>query len=187
MCDRLAADGFVALAPDLYHGELADHTEMDKAGELMNTLPPDRAARDMSGAVDYLLAHEATTGDAVGVVGFCMGGMLTLVIADREGDRVAAAAPFYGAPLGRVPGGPDWSGLTAQVEGHFAGSDDFFPPEAVAQLEADLQEMGKDVVFHVYEGTGHGFANEENPLGTYDEATTATAWGRTLDLFRSSL
>lgn len=187
VCDQLAVEGFVALAPDLYHGELAGHTEMDKAGELMNTLPPDRAARDMSGAIDHLLAHDATTGEAVGVVGFCMGGMLTLVIADREGDRVAAAAPFYGAPLERAPGGPDWSGLTARVEGHFAGSDDFFPPEAVAELEADLQGMGKDVVFHVYEGTGHGFANEENPLGTYDEATTATAWGRTLDLFRGTL
>ena len=187
VCDQLAVEGFVALAPDLYHGELAGHTEMDKAGELMNTLPPDRAARDMSGAIDHLLAHDATTGEAVGVVGFCMGGMLTLVIADREGDRVAAAAPFYGAPLERASGGPDWSGLTARVEGHFAGSDDFFPPEAVAELEADLREMGKDVVFHVYEGTGHGFANEENPLGTYDEATTATAWGRTLDLFRGTL
>ena len=187
VCDQLAVEGFVALAPDLYHGELAGHTEMDKAGELMNTLPPDRAARDMSGAIDHLLAHDATTGEAVGVVGFCMGGMLTLVIADREGDRVAAAAPFYGAPLGRAPGGPDWSGLTARVEGHFAGSDDFFPPEAVAELEADLREMGKDAVFYIYEGTGHGFANEENPLGTYDEATTATAWGRALDLFRRTL
>ena len=187
VCDRLASEGFVALAPALYHGELAGHTEMDKAGELMNTLPPDRAARDMSGAIDHLLAHAATVGEAVGVVGFCMGGMLTLIIADREGDRAAAAAPFYGAPLGAGPGGPDWSGLTAQVEGHFAGSDDFFPPEAVVKLEADLREMGKDVVFHVYEGTGHGFANEENPLGTYDEAVTATAWARTLGLFRSSL
>jgi len=187
VCDQLAVEGFVALAPDLYHGELAGHTEMDKAGELMNTLPPDRAARDMSGAIDHLLAHDATAGEAVGVVGFCMGGMLTLVIADREGDRVAAAAPFYGAPLGPAPGGPDWSGLTALVEGHFAGSDDFFPPEAVAELEADLREMGKEVVFHIYEGTGHGFANEENPLGTYDEGATATAWGRTLELFRRTL
>ena len=95
VCDRLAMEGFVALAPDLYHGEMATHTEMDKAGELMTMLPPDRAARDMSGAIDHLLAHEATTGSAVGVVGFCMGGMLSLTITALEGDRVAAAAPFY--------------------------------------------------------------------------------------------
>ncbi|WP_303853648.1 Sir2 family NAD-dependent protein deacetylase, partial [Salinicola salarius] len=67
------AAGFVALAPDLYHGEMAGHTEMDRAGELMTGLPPDRAARDMSGAIDFLLAHDATTGPAVGVTGFCMG------------------------------------------------------------------------------------------------------------------
>ena len=180
VCDRLAGEGFVALAPDLYHGEFAEHTEMDRAGELMTSLPPDRAARDMSGAIDFLLAHEATTGDAVGVTGFCMGGMLTLLIAAQEGDRVAAAAPFYGAPLGREQFDMDWSGLSAKVEGHFAANDDFFPPEAINALGAELREAGRDVVFHVYEGTGHGFANEENPLGTWNEAAAATAWARTV-------
>ena len=94
VCDRLAAAGFVALAPDLYHGELADpeHQEMDKAAELMTALPPDRAGRDMSGAVDFLLGHDAVTGDGVGVVGFCMGGMLTFLIAANRGDKVKAAA-----------------------------------------------------------------------------------------------
>lgn len=185
VCDQLAGEGFVALAPDLYGGEFAEHTEMDKAGELMTTLPPDRAARDMSGAIDHLLGLDATTGAAVGVVGFCMGGMLALLIAAIEGDRVAAAAPFYGAPLG--DGGPDWSGLTAKVEGHFAAVDDFFPPDAVATLGEELRGMGKDVEFHVYEGTGHAFANWENPGGTHDEAAAATAWARTLDLLRTCL
>ena len=178
VCDRLASEGFVVLAPDLYHGEMAEHTEMDRAGELMTSLPPDRAARDMSAAIDHLLSLDATTGNTVGVIGFCMGGMLTLLIAAQEGDRVAAAVPFYGAPLG--DGAPDWSGLTAAVEGHLAENDDFFPPEAVNALGAELREVGRDVVFHVYEGTGHGFANEENPLGTWDEAAAATAWARTL-------
>ena len=185
VCDRLAAEGFVALAPDLYHGEMASHVEMDKAGELMASLPPERAARDMSAAIDHLLADPATTGASVGVVGFCMGGMLTLMIAALEGDRVAAAAPFYGAPLGDE--GPDWSGLTAKVEGHFAEVDDFFPPDAVRNLEDTLRGLGNDVTFHVYEGTGHAFANEENPLGTLNEAEAATAWGRTLDLLRNNL
>ena len=178
VCDRLASEGFVALAPDLYHGEMAEHTEMDRAGELMTSLPPDRAARDMSAAVDHLLSLDTTTGDAVGVTGFCMGGMLTLLIAAQEGNRVAAAAPFYGAPLG--DSAPDWSGLTAAVEGHLAENDDFFPPEAINALGAELREAGRDVVFHVYEGTGHGFANEENPLGTWNEAAAATAWARTV-------
>src|SRR3954451_15585550 len=110
-CDRLAGEGFVALAPDLYRGEIAEHTEMDKANELMQSLPPDRAARDMGGAIDYLLAHEAVRGDKVGVIGFCMGGMLALMITALQGDKVAVATPFYGEPLGDIA--PDWSGLTA--------------------------------------------------------------------------
>ncbi len=149
---------------------------MDKAGELMASLPPERAARDMSGAIDYLLAYPSTIGDAVGVTGFCMGGMPTLMIAALEGSRMVAAAPFYGAPLG--DDGPDWSGLTARVEGRFAAVDDFFPPDAVQGLEPTLRGMGRDVTFHDYEGTGHAFANEENPLGTLDEKAAATAWNR---------
>src|SRR5205823_95300 len=73
VADRLAGEGFVALAPDLYRGELAEHDEMDKAGHLMTTLPMDRAARDMSGAVDFLAGNSAVTGDAMGAIGFCMG------------------------------------------------------------------------------------------------------------------
>jgi carboxymethylenebutenolidase len=88
MTDRLAAEGFVALAPDLYHGQLAGHTEMDRAAELMQALPADRAARDMSGAVDYLVGLDATTGDGIGVMGFCMGGMLTFFLAASRPDRV---------------------------------------------------------------------------------------------------
>src|SRR3954463_13740583 len=80
VCERLANEGFTALAPDLYHGELAEHDEMDKAGHLMTTLPMDRAAKDMSGAVDFLAGHAATAGEGLGVMGFCMGGGLSLVL-----------------------------------------------------------------------------------------------------------
>lgn len=183
VCDKLAADGFTALAPDLYHGEMAEHTEMDKAGELMNNLPPERAAKDMVGAIDALLAHDACSSDTVGVTGFCMGGMLTLRLCAIAGDKISAAAPFYGAPLG--DDSIDWSGLTAKVEGHFAENDDFFPPEACLALAAKLRELGKDVEFHVYPGTGHAFTNETDALGTYDPEATATAWGRTVDLLRT--
>ena len=178
VCDRLAEAGFCALAPDLYHGDIAEHDEMDKAGHLMSSLPADRAARDMSAAIDELLRR--CDGDAVGVTGFCMGGMLTFLIAAQEGDRVAAAVPFYGAPLG--DDAPDLSGITASVQGHFAANDDFFPPDACTALGDQLRAAGKDVTITVYPGTGHGFTNEENPLGTYDADVTATAWGRAVAL-----
>lgn len=185
VCDRLADDGYVALAPDLYHGELAEHDEMDKAGHLMTTLDIANAVIDMSGAITALLDRDDVRGGQVGVVGFCMGGMLSLLIGAHEGDRIGAVAPFYGAPLG--DGAPDWSGLTATVVGHFAENDDFFPPDAISALEAELKSLGKDVDFTVYPGSGHAFTNEDDPLGTYDEALDQQTWDATLALFSNEL
>jgi carboxymethylenebutenolidase len=174
MASRLALAGFVALAPDLYHGELAGHDEMDKAGALMQSMPPDRAARDMSGAIDYLADLEGVTGRGIGVVGFCMGGMLSFLIAAGRPDKVKAVVPFYGFPQGDME--PDWSTLTAAVSGHMASSDDYFPPEAAAALEAKLRGMGKDVTLTVHPGTGHAFMAPHNALGTLDEAVAAAVW-----------
>jgi carboxymethylenebutenolidase len=172
--DRLAAAGFVALAPDLYHGEVAGHDEMDRAAHLMQSMPADRAGRDMSGAIDFLAGHADITGDGIGVVGFCMGGLLSLVIAAMRPDRIRAAVPFYGFPQGDTE--PDWSGLTAVVRGHMAEHDDFFGPDAARALEAKLQSMGKDVTLTVHPGTGHAFMGPHNALGTLDEDLAAQIW-----------
>jgi carboxymethylenebutenolidase len=185
MAERLAAGGFVALAPDLYHGELAEHTEMDKAGQLMSSLPPERAARDMSAAIDHLLARPETSGSSVGVVGFCMGGMLTFLIAAGRGDVVAAAVPFYGFPQGDAE--PDWSGLTAVVRGHMAEHDSFFGPDAAVALEAKLRALGKDVTLEVHAGTGHAFMGPHNALGTLDEKVAGEVWPRVLDFLHQQL
>jgi carboxymethylenebutenolidase len=185
VCDQLAGEGFCALAPDLYHGEVAGHTEMDKAGQLMSQMPADRAARDMSGAVDYLAGHDAVRGEGIGVIGFCMGGMLTLVLACQRPDKIAAAVPYYGYPSGDTA--PDWSKLAASVRGHMAENDDFFPPAGAKELEAQLREMGKDVEFTIYSGTGHAFASGHDALGTKDDEAARTAWVRTLEFLRSKL
>ena len=174
MASRLALAGFVALAPDLYHGELAGHDEMDKAGALMQSMPPDRAARDMSGAIDYLSSLDGVTGSGIGVVGFCMGGMLSFLIAAGRPDKVKAVVPFYGFPQGEME--PDWSKLTAAISGHMAAHDDYFPPEAAAALEAKLRGMGKDVTLTVHPGTGHAFMAPHNALGTLDEGVAAAVW-----------
>ena len=175
MADRLGAAGFVALAPDLYHGELAAHDEMDKAGELMQNLPIDRAGRDMSGAVDFLVDHEATTGDGIGVMGFCMGGMLSWVLAAQRPDRIKAGVAFYGFP--EIEGGPaDLSKIEAVMRGHMAEHDDFFPPEKSKAFEAHLQGLGKDVEITVHEGTGHAFMAPHNALGTQDAELAAQLW-----------
>jgi carboxymethylenebutenolidase len=185
VCDKLAGEGFVALAPDLFRGEIAEHTEMDKAAQLMQTLPMDRAARDMAGAIDYLRGLASVQNAHIGIIGFCMGGMLALVIAAREGHKIGAVVPYYGAPLG--DSAPDWSNLTAPVHGHFAENDTFFPAAAVRALEADLRDMGKDVIFEMHPGTGHAFANETNALGTHDEATAGRCWGTTVGFLKNKL
>ena len=172
--DRLAVAGFMALVPDLYHGEVAGHDEMDKASHLMQSLPADRAGRDMSGAIDFLAAHADVTGEGIGVVGFCMGGLLSLVIAAMRPDRIAAVVPFYGFPQGDTE--PDWSALRAVVRGHMAERDDFFGPDAARALEAKLQAMGKDVTLTVHPGTGHAFMGPHNALGNLDEALAARLW-----------
>ena len=140
----------------------------------MHALPPDRAGRDMSGAIDYLASHPAVKGEGIGVVGFCMGGMLAFIIAANRPDKVKAVVPFYGFPQGASE--PDWSKLTATVRGHMAEHDDFFPPAAARALEAKLQRMGKDVTITVHEGTGHAFMAPHNALGTQDAALAAQIW-----------
>jgi carboxymethylenebutenolidase len=185
MADRLATAGFVTLAPDLYHGELAQHDEMDKAGHLMQSLPADRAGRDMSGAIDFLASHSGVTGNGIGVVGFCMGGMLSFIIAANRPDKVKAVVPFYGFPQGDSE--PDWSRLTASISGHMAERDDFFPPAAARALEAKLRAMGKNVTLKVHPGTGHAFMSPHNALGTYNPAVAAEVWPEVVSFLRGTL
>jgi carboxymethylenebutenolidase len=174
MTERLGKAGFVALAPDLYHGQLAAHDEMDKAAHLMQTLPADRAGRDMSGAVDFLASHPSVTSTGIGVVGFCMGGMLSFIIAANRGDKVKAVVPFYGFPTGAYE--PDWSKLTATISGHMAENDSHFTPEAAHALEKKLRGMGKNVTLKVHPGTGHAFMGPHNALGTLNEKLAAQIW-----------
>jgi carboxymethylenebutenolidase len=185
MTDRLAAAGFVALAPDLYHGELAGHTEMDKAATLMQSLPPDRAGRDMSGAIDYLAGHSAVTSKGIGVVGFCMGGMLAFIIAASRPDKVEAVVSFYGFPQGAAE--PDWTKMTACVMGHMAEHDDFFSPTAAKALEAKLRGMGKDVTMTVHPGTGHAFMGPHNALGTHNAELAAKIWPQAVTFLHENL
>jgi carboxymethylenebutenolidase len=179
--DRFAAEGFIALAPDLYHGEVT--TEPDSAGKLLMSLNLATAGKDLSGAIDLL--QEKTGNPHVGVTGFCMGGGLTLMVACQRPDAVVAAAPFYG---GMRPDTPiNWDNMTAVVEGHYAEHDrGNAAPEAIKALEEQLRTMGKDATFHVYPGTHHAFFNDTRPE-IYDRAASETSWNRMLALFRREL
>ncbi|MHB8682143.1 MAG: dienelactone hydrolase family protein [Acidimicrobiales bacterium] len=176
VADRFAAAGFTALAPDLYHGKKVANSEPDEAGKAMMAMELDKAGKDLSGAVDELVRRSGL--DKVGVVGFCMGGGLALVLATQRPDAVVACVPFYGAvPWPEVK--PDYGKLSAPVQMHVAEKDGWFSPEAAAELESQLQGLGKQVEVHVYEGADHAFFNDTRPE-VHDPRASALAWERTV-------
>ncbi|MFP5256282.1 MAG: dienelactone hydrolase family protein [Acidimicrobiia bacterium] len=181
VCDRFAAEGFVALAPDLYHGEKT--TEPDEAGKLMMALNMAQAAKDLSGAVDEVARRAGS--DRVGVTGFCMGGGLALVAATERPDKIKACVPWYGL-IPWPDAQPDWDALEAAVLGHYAEKDGFFSPEAARQLEADLRGRGKDVEIVVHAGVDHAFFNDTRPE-VHDAEASRSAWERTLGFLREHL
>jgi carboxymethylenebutenolidase len=181
--DRFAAEGFTALAPDLYHGQKT--TEPDEAGKLMMALNMGQAAKDISGAIDYLVDHNSVSGAHVGIVGYCMGGGLALYAATLRPDAIKACAPYYGL-IPWPDAQPDWSKLDCVIRGHYAENDGSFPPAAVAELQATLTGLGKDAVLTVHPGTDHAFFNDTRPE-VYDAEQSATAFADTVDLFRTTL
>jgi carboxymethylenebutenolidase len=182
-CDRLAAAGFTALAPDLYHGTTVPLTEPDEAAKEMMAIQLDTAAKELSGAVDELLRR--TGGSKVGVIGFCMGGGLALVLATQRPEAVAAVIPAYGL-IPWPDAQPDYSKLTAAVQAHVAEEDTYFTPEAARQLEAHLRELGKDVDFYYYEGAGHAFFNEDRPEA-YHHDSAGKLWERAVAFLHHQL
>jgi len=182
VANRLAAEGFVALAPDLYGGTTTH--DADEAGKLMHDLPVDQAARDLGGAVDYLLGHDAVTSAKIGAVGFCLGGGFVLVLAAQQGDKIGAAVPFYGALSEEYP---SFVNLSAPLLGHFGERDEFVSPDQVRTLAATIeQQSGRAPDFRFYPA-GHAFFNNENLLGTYDPDQAAQAWEATLRFLRERL
>jgi len=180
IANRFAAEGFVALAPDLYHGEKA--TGPDQAGKLMMALDIDRAEKDLAGAIDYLKAQPGVTGSTVGTVGFCMGGALSLFAASKN-PEVGACVVFYG---GHPNVKPDLAALKAPVLGLWAGKDGFVTPAVVDELARQLTALGKPHEFHTYSNAQHAFFNDTRPE-VYDPAASQDAWKRTIEFFRREL
>jgi len=180
VCDRFAAEGFVALAPDLFHGKTT--RSPDEAGKLMMALRIDEAEKDLRGAADYLLANDATTSDKVGVVGFCMGGALSLYTATKN-PKTGACVVFYG---GHPSVKPDLPNLHAPVLGLYAANDGFVTPDQARQLESKLKSLGKQIEVKIYPDTDHAFFNDFRPE-VYRAEAAADAWSRTIDFLGQHL
>jgi carboxymethylenebutenolidase len=180
VCDRLAAAGFHALAPDLYAGRST--TKPDEAGKLMMALDIAATERALRGAVARLRAEPGVAGDKVGVIGFCMGGQLALFAAAAN-PGIGACVDFYGIhPSVSV----DFAKLEAPVLGFFAEHDAFVDGRAVAALVSALAEAGKRFEIHRYLDARHAFFNDSRPE-VYHPGHAADAWQKTLAFFRSHL
>ena len=175
--DRFARAGFTALAPDLYHGKVT--RSPDEAGKLLMALNIGQAQKDLRGAVAHL---RGLTGKPVGVVGFCMGGALSLFAACANGNDVGACVIYYG---GHPKVEFDFDRLTAPVLGHWAERDDFANQNA-AKIEAALRQRGKIYESHRYTGTQHAFFNDRRPE-VYDKQAAQQSWDRTLAFFDAHL
>jgi carboxymethylenebutenolidase len=180
IADRFAHEGFVALAPDLYHG--AHTTEPDEAVKLLMGLAMDQAAKDIAGAADYLAG--AVTG-RIGVVGFCAGGSLALWSATLS-DRIVAAVGFYPAmPWERMrPDWPNYAGKAAVI--HCDEGDGGSGAAGIQTAHKAIEAAGGEATLYDYPGTHHAFFNDDRPE-VYDARAAATAWARTLQLFRERL
>lgn len=181
LVDRFAAEGFVAIAPDLYHGKTTKSP--DEAGKLLMELDIERADREIAGAGDYLLQRPECSSSKFGVIGFCMGGALAQYAATTNGEKVGAAISFYG---GFKKVNPKWEDLSAPILLIYAENDQGVPAEQGRALHKRLRDLGKDAEIVVYPGADHAFFNDTRPA-VYNADAAADAWRRTLEMFRRNL
>jgi carboxymethylenebutenolidase len=178
--DRFAQAGFLALAPDLYHGKSAKSP--NEAEKLMMAMNIDKAEKDLSAAIAYLKEHPGNSSGKVGVVGFCMGGALSLYSASKNRD-VDASVVFYG---GHPRVQPDLASLTAPILGLYAEKDGFVTVDVVKNLQNEMKRLGKNFEAHIYPNAEHAFFNDERPE-VYNKTAAEDAWKRTLEFFHKYL
>lgn len=176
-CDRLADAGFVAFAPDLYHGQVAD--TIAGAEVLGSALDGNflQAKAEIAEATTYLLEQAGDGDSGVAVIGFSLGAYYALDLAAADPQRIRAVVLFYGT------GGGDFSASNAAYLGHFAEVDEFEPSSNVQELAAALRDAGRAVEFYVYPDTGHWFF-EPDRVDAFHAEAAQLAWERTLAFLR---
>jgi carboxymethylenebutenolidase len=180
VCDRLATEGFLALAPDLHHGQVAETIPAAEAlaSSIFNNL--DAARSEVDGAISFLAPHAARSGRGLAIIGFSMGAFFALDATIRLPDSARSVVVFYGT---RPAEASDFQASQAAYLGHFAETDDFEPQAEVDKLESNLEAAGRSATFHHYPGTGHWFFEPDRP-DAYHPAAAALAWERTLAFLR---
>jgi carboxymethylenebutenolidase len=179
LCERLAAEGFVAFAPDRYGGPTA--TTIEEAEDLQRTREdPGRTETLLAASVEFLRDHEAVAGVRLGAVGFSAGASWALVLSTLKPEHVEAVVAFYGTAQ------IEYSAAHAAYVGHYAEEDEWEPDEEVRGTEAALRAAGREVTFYTYPDVGHWFFEDDRP-GYYDAEAARLAWRRTVAFLRVSL
>ncbi|MDQ3036527.1 MAG: dienelactone hydrolase family protein [Myxococcota bacterium] len=178
MCDRFAGEGFLALAPDLYHGESA--TDASQAAMLMQKLSTSAAMQDVKAAVARLQQDPRCNGK-IAITGFCMGGAIAFAAATSV-EGLAVAVPFYGIP---IPGYFDATKVKCPIQAHFAKQDQFADAGRAAAFRDEVHAHGGSMELHVYDA-GHAFMREKDP-SAYDEASAKAAWPRAIAFLKQHL
>jgi carboxymethylenebutenolidase len=176
LCDRLAAEGFVALEPDLYHGGTAETIE--EAKKLRGKLKGAVAAQEISQAAEHLRAVSGR--ERIGVIGFSLGGYWALWLADQPSSPVAATVAFYATRNG------DYTQSRSAFQFHLAETDEYVAASGVKKMQKALKAAGKEAEFYTYPGTTHWFFESDRP-DAYDAQAASQAWTRTLDFLRIRL
>lgn len=179
VANRFAQAGYIALAPDLYHGQVA--TEPDEARKLVMELDMEAAVSEIQSGIDYLLEQPFVTGDQVGTIGFCMGGGLSLRTALAD-DRLGAAVAFYGSPLSPE----EAANVQAPILGLYGGQDQGIPVAGVEAMQEALTAAGIENEFHIYEDAQHAFFNDTR-ASSYNADASTDAWDNTLAWFADHL
>ncbi|GIW39680.1 MAG: carboxymethylenebutenolidase [Candidatus Binatia bacterium] len=193
VAERLAREGYVTAAPDLYYREetrSAGYDQLDRALALMGTLDDEKVVRDLEALVSSLAGDPKVDGDRIGVTGFCMGGRIAFLVACRD-SRIRAAVPFYGGGITASRSGTGKAPLDYAPELRspmllfFGGRDPFIPLDEVERIRARLSELGKDAEVVVYPDAPHGFFCDDR--NTYRPDAAADAWRRMLEFFAKHL
>lgn len=188
--ERIAAEGYVAIAPDIFHREterIIPYSEMPKAIATLQRVVDNKAMGDVGAAIAHLKAQSNVKAGSLGVIGYCMGGRLTYLTAAHHASDIKAAVPYYG---GGIPmGNPSPLSRTGEIKSpmylFFGGKDQLIPMDHVNQIKAEL--TAKKIAFQmdVYPDAGHGFFCDER--GSYHEASAKDAWEKTKSFFAQHL